>query len=319
MQAALAAGGLAGLGLAGLAFGAARNRIVEGRNPPTGRFVDVHGVRLHVLQSGSGPDILLIHGVAMSAAEQMTGLSGVLGGYRLTAPDRPGHGWSPADLQAGSPFEQARKLKAVADALGLVRPTVVGHSLGGAVALAYGMEFAAETSGVVLLAPLAYPGLGTGHLKRAFRAAPGLGAAYTHGPAALFDPLQMRAYLRLIFAPQKPTPEFKRNVPFALASRPVSMRSDSVDFTATALALQAMQARYTDYPAPVHLVVSLKDKILKPKKHGLRLAEVLPDVRVTTVPGQGHMGHHFSPELVRAAVDEVRARAGAPAEQALAA
>jgi hypothetical protein len=92
IMAALIGTGL--LATAGLVASRARSRSVERRSPAAGRFITVDGVRLHVLQRGAGPDVLLIHGAAMMADEMMLALSGALAGCRVTAIDRPGHGHS---------------------------------------------------------------------------------------------------------------------------------------------------------------------------------------------------------------------------------
>src|SRR3954449_9634385 len=70
------------LGAAAAALGAAalyngyRSRQVERRHPPTGRFVEVDGVRLHYLERGAGTPVVLIHGNVVTAEDWV--LSGVL-------------------------------------------------------------------------------------------------------------------------------------------------------------------------------------------------------------------------------------------------
>src|SRR3954465_5989097 len=74
-----------------------RARQVERRHPPTGRFVEVDGVRLHYLERGSGTPVVLIHGNVVTAEDWV--LSGVLDQvaeqeHRVIAFDRPGYGYS---------------------------------------------------------------------------------------------------------------------------------------------------------------------------------------------------------------------------------
>ena len=94
------------------------------------------GLRVRVLAHGTGPPLILLHGVSLSAAVWAP-LFAALGGYRLLAVDLPGHGLSdPVDHRRGHVRAHAQRLlDDVFDALELERADVVGHSLGGMFAL----------------------------------------------------------------------------------------------------------------------------------------------------------------------------------------
>jgi len=299
--------GTLGVAASGLIVSRVLTRAAERRNPAPGRTLDVNGTKLHALQQGSGPDVLLIHGAAMMASEMVLALGDALSGYRVTAIDRPAHGWSDKRRQP-SINDQAELFHAAAAQLGLRAPVLVGHSLGGAVALAYADRFADDISGVVAVAPLAYPGWGPAHLGRAVRGAPVLGPLLSNTTLGLFDRPMMRGVMRLIFSPQKPTAAFRETIDVDLLARPGPMVADGADFVRASLDLRTLSKRYADFPAPLHVVVGERDRILKPKRQGLRLAETAPHARLTQVPGKGHMVHHFAPEAVAAAVAEVRER-----------
>lgn len=309
---------LLGLGaLAGAVVGAVRSRRVPRTNPPVGQFVGVEGARLHYVQLGEGPDLVLLHGAGVNVQEMLAGPAQVLAQhYRVTAFDRPGHGHSDADLKAASAIDQAHKIHAAVRALGLARPVIVGHSLGGAVALAYGAQAPAEVSGVVVIAPLSYPGWGPGHLGPALHAAPGFGFLLSRSLFALWDPLIMRLALRAIFAPQKPTARFLAEFPREMSGLPLAMRADGADFVSTSAALHRLSRGYATYPSKVHIVVGAEDKVLKPRRQAKRLAKSLADARITVLPGLGHMLHHFAPEAVLEAIADVRARSGLTVEPA---
>ncbi|HWJ96292.1 MAG TPA: alpha/beta fold hydrolase, partial [Telluria sp.] len=154
--AALGVPAVLGAGLALFTRNTARR--VEAYLPPGGRFVDVPGARLHIRDEGSGPPLLLIHGLAGQMCHYTYGVMERLAGeFRVVAVDRPGSGYStraeatPADLSA-----QAAALAALIDELGLGQPVVVGHSLGGAVALALALEHPAKVAGLALIAPLTH-------------------------------------------------------------------------------------------------------------------------------------------------------------------
>ena len=94
------------------------------------------GVRVRLLAHGSGPPVVLLHGVSLSAAAWAP-LFTALPGWRLLAVDLPGHGLSDPDgYRRGHVRQRARGLiEEVFDALGLDEAPVVGHSLGGMLAL----------------------------------------------------------------------------------------------------------------------------------------------------------------------------------------
>ncbi|MDP3495839.1 MAG: alpha/beta hydrolase [Hyphomonadaceae bacterium] len=306
---AAAAAGLIATSSIGLAVGMIRTQRVPRENPPSGHFVGEAGRRLHYVQVGEGPDLVLIHGASMNLQEMLAGPVDLLARtHRVTLFDRPGHGHSDADLEHASPQEQAARIHAAVSELGLERPIVVGHSLGGTVALAYGAAYPEETGGLVLLAPLSHAVWGVGHIGPALHAAPGLGAGLSWGPFALFDPAVMRFATSAIFAPQRPTPRFNRCVARGMLSLPSAMRADGADFMLATMALQTLRRGYAEFQVPVHVIVGAADRVLKPDWHGRRLAREMPSARLTELPGLGHMLHHFDPKAVLAAVEEVRAR-----------
>ena len=125
------------------AYNVYRARKAEREHPPTGRFVTVDGVRLHYIEKGEGPPVVLLHGNVVTAEDFAT--SGVLDllakRHRVIAFDRPGFGYS--DRPHGSAWSaraQADLLRDALAVLGVNRPIVLGHSWGAAVALALGAK-----------------------------------------------------------------------------------------------------------------------------------------------------------------------------------
>src|SRR5262249_37862860 len=97
----------------------------------------IKGLQFHHQQAGSGPDVVLIHGVTgdlsiwfLCQAMQQLGLS-----RRVTAYDLRGHGYSDAPPTGYTSADHAPDLFAVMDELGIERATLVGHSFGGVIAL----------------------------------------------------------------------------------------------------------------------------------------------------------------------------------------
>jgi pimeloyl-ACP methyl ester carboxylesterase len=131
------------------------------------RDITASGVRLRVVEHGSGSPVVFLHGVFFDHAT-WDGVVRVLSRrFRTVAPDLPGFGESEKPSVARYPYGVPAFTDAVADlyaALGLGRSAVVGHSLGGAVALTLAARHPELVSRLVLVDALCYPV--PGHLRR---------------------------------------------------------------------------------------------------------------------------------------------------------
>src|SRR3954454_3559200 len=99
--------------------------------------IELHGHRVAFRRVGSGPEVLLIHGIAGTSALWDALVPTVARSWTVVAPDLPGHGQSGSsdcDYSVGALAATTRDLRF---ALGEDRATVVGHSLGGGVALQF--------------------------------------------------------------------------------------------------------------------------------------------------------------------------------------
>jgi pimeloyl-ACP methyl ester carboxylesterase len=135
-------------------------RRVERQNPPRGRFIDVDGVRLHYLEQGEGPPVVLLHGNVVTAED--FAYSGLLDlaaeRHRVIAFDRPGMGYSDRpNRKLWTPGAQADLLRRAFDRLAIERAVVVGHSLGAMVAAALALDHPEAVRGLVLLSGYFYP------------------------------------------------------------------------------------------------------------------------------------------------------------------
>ena len=175
---------------------AERTRAIEAAHPPQGRIVTVAGRDVHVIVEGNGPDLVLIHGAGGNAQDFTHAFTDRLTDrYRVFSVDRPGMGYTdrtdPAlssafTLDAESPIEQARMLSAATRALGAQNPIVLGHSYGGAVAMAWALEEPAAGIVIVSGATMPWPGprlrlTDRQPARRAAHQCLGLGSAHPRG------------------------------------------------------------------------------------------------------------------------------------------
>jgi len=115
-------------------------------------MISVNGTRLHVASTGSGEDVVMVHGLAANLAFWRLKIVPCLAAhYRIAAYDLRGHGRSAMPANGYSPSNMAEDLKGVLDAGGIEAAHLVGHSFGGAVV----MEFAARYPERVLTLTLA--------------------------------------------------------------------------------------------------------------------------------------------------------------------
>jgi pimeloyl-ACP methyl ester carboxylesterase len=124
-----------------------------------GHFVSVGGLNLHYVSAGSGRPVVLIHGNPGSHQDYTMALLDKLSrSFRVIVFDRPGHGSSERyDSVATTVEMQAAMVREALTRLSIRKPILVGHSWGGALALAAAVAFEDELAGIVLLAPAAYP------------------------------------------------------------------------------------------------------------------------------------------------------------------
>ena len=101
------------------------------------KFLDLHGDRVAYREAGAGEALLLIHGMAGSSATWRAVLPQLSKKYRVVAPDLFGHGESAKPRGDYSLGAFAVSLRDLLDDLGIGRATVVGHSLGGGVAMQF--------------------------------------------------------------------------------------------------------------------------------------------------------------------------------------
>ncbi len=104
--------------------------------------VVLHGRRLAYRRLGTGPVLLLVHGITNSSASWQPVMPGLAeAGHTVIAPDLPGHGASERHRGDHSLGAHASILRDLLQVLGLPRVTVVGHSLGGGVAMVFSYQF----------------------------------------------------------------------------------------------------------------------------------------------------------------------------------
>jgi pimeloyl-ACP methyl ester carboxylesterase len=273
------------------------------RSPISRKYVrTADGRRIAYTDSeGAGPCVLLIHGTLTTLEDMWLPLVDDMtnGGFRVIAADRPGYGKSVrARFFDASPWRQAAILHEAISTLGAGRPVVVGHSAGGAVALAYGMQFPDSVAGVVALAPICFPEVRLEHLLFGPRATPFAGPLLTAGLRMTYDLTLLPTLWQAMFLPQMMPPVFEEMFPFTLAGRPSQLVAEAEDSVALGPGLLRSALSYPSCRAPVEILGGDADVVVANSNHGRRAAGMIPGASYRALPGLGHMLHHFRPEEV---------------------
>lgn len=126
-----------------------------GRDPqlPVAGDVTANGLSTFYLEAGSGPPVVLLHGLGATNASMLPTLRALCAEYRVIAPDLPGFGDSDKPLRPLHAAFYARWLEGLLDTLGIERAHVVGNSMGGRVAIEMGLRQVDRVGRLVLLSP----------------------------------------------------------------------------------------------------------------------------------------------------------------------
>ena len=311
--AAIAAGALTA------AWVRARARRAEREHPPTGRLLEVDGVRLHVVERGAGPPVVLIHGNLVTHRDFVaSGLVQRLAtDHRVIAFDRPGYGHStrPRDRR-WTQTAQAHLLHQALRRLGVDHPVIVGHSMGAMVAMLMALEHPADVGRLVLLSGYYEPTVRLDAWLMSPVALPVLGDVAVNTALPVWARLTLPLALKAMFEPKEVPADYLEVVSDEMMMRPVQLRANAEDAAFMVRQAKRDQKRHGELRMPVAILAGADDQIVDPQAHSVQLHEEIPDSTLTVLPEVGHMVHHAAAETVVAAVkggDAVSARYKRPA------
>ncbi|MFM9435445.1 pimeloyl-ACP methyl ester carboxylesterase [Janthinobacterium sp. CG_23.3] len=296
------------LAVMGLAYMVVRGktRQVERRHPAGGKFLLVDGVRLHYVEQGQGPTLLLLHGNATMAEDfSLCGLVGQLArNFRVVAIDRPGYGYSERPRgRLWTPQAQARLLRGALLQLGAEPAIVLGHSWGTMVALAMALEFPASVRGLVLLSGYYYPSLRLDVPYAAIPAIPLLGDLMRFTLSPLLGRLLWPVSMRFAFSPRKIAGSFR--LPPWMSLRPLSMRASAEEAALMIPAAAALRKRYGELRMPVTIMAGANDRVVSAQGQSARLHAQLPHSELLLFPAVGHMMQHLVQDDIAAQVGQL--------------
>jgi pimeloyl-ACP methyl ester carboxylesterase len=285
--------------------------LIEHAHPPRGRFVDVGGLRQHVVDSGATGEardaavpLVLIHGAGCNLEDMRLALGEKLSGRRLILIDRAGHGWSERrGAEASSPQYQAAMVRGALDRLGVPRAIIVGHSWGGALAARLALDHPQSVAGLVMLAPPLYPF--PRHLTWFYdiMARPLIGPLIAYTLLLPIGALFIGVGFWGAFLPQMPPRHYIKNAGTLLSLRPRTFLANARDIAHLQKNLPPQVLRYAMLAAPILVITGDRDLIVAPRQHAMAFARDVPGAKLVVLPGIGHMLHHAAAERVAAEIE----------------
>jgi 2-succinyl-6-hydroxy-2,4-cyclohexadiene-1-carboxylate synthase len=255
------------------------------------QLIDVGGVRLHVAEMGSGSPVVLLHGFTGSARAMAGVANGLSDTHRTLSIDLVGHGRSavPRDAAAYSMTACVGQLAAAFDELGLHDAHLIGYSMGGRVALAFGAAHPARMRSALLV------GASAGIRDSQQR------AKRVRDDEALARRIEREGVEAFI--------DFWISQPFLVNARRLGARgvadarqmrlSNSIRGLAASLrgmgpgAQPPIHEALARIDAPICLAVGEED--LKFRTLAAEISQELPNARIEIVPDAGHSAHTDNP------------------------
>jgi len=292
--------------------------LIARAHPPKGRFIVIDGGHLHIDELADRPHdetaLVLVHGASGNMEDMRIALGDALGGrFRTVLIDRPGRGWSGrgSSREAASPQMQADRVAQALGQIGVKRAILVGHSWGGALAIAFAIRHSQMTAGLVLLAPTSHPWRGGVSWYYSLATLPLIGPLFTHTMVLPLGALLIRPATQGVFAPQTPPDHYVARSATWLVLRPGAFAANARDMTELKSNLEKLVPLYPSIAAPTVIIVGDRDLAVSNDVHAFELAKAIPKARLEVLSGVGHVPHHARPDRVVAAVEEVLRKAPA--------
>ncbi len=260
--------------------------------------IELHGRRVVYRVAGSGPPLVLIHGMLNSSSHWRSVALSLADQYTVIAPDLIGHGDSAAPRGDYSLGAHAASIRDLLAAIGIDRASIVGHSLGGGVAMQFFYQFPQRTERLVLvssgglghevspvLRTAALPGV-SALLAATIHRRP-LGALADTGRRLRERDVRAGVYMQALARALRPLENAEARHAFLQTLRAViDVHGQRVSATDRLYLLELM---------PTLIVWGERDNTI-PLQHGREAHEAIPNSHFRTLPAAAHFPHLEDPE-----------------------
>ena len=267
------------------------SRKIKRSIPKFGKITRLEDAEIHWYDSGQGRPSIMLHGLGGNLRNFTYALTERLDDdFRVIAIDRAGSGWSRRSKPVIATLqEQARILSEFIEQERIEKPLIVGHSLGGAIALAFALEHRKQISGLALICPATQP---VDRVPDIFRflniTSPALRFFVAYTFSSFIGILTRKNTFQIAFAPEPISDNFsiEGGGDLALSSRAFIKTSEDLIFALSSAPLLAGREKELDVPTAI--LFGEQDKILDVKLHGQKFAK-LSGAKLKILNGKGHM------------------------------
>ena len=260
--------------------------------------IELHGHRVIYRIAGDGPPVVLIHGMVNSSRHWEQVALRLSERYTIVAPDLLGHGDSAAVRGDYSLGAHACSIRDLLTTIGIERATIVGHSLGGGIAMQFFYQFPQRVERLALIS--------SGGLGR--EVSPMLrGAALPGAAAGIWLVANRRVEQALDRAGERMRAAGNRKGVYlravARAMRPLQDAAARRAFLQTLRSVIDVRGQHVNATDRLYLLGELPTLIVWgerdntiPMKHGLAAHELIPNSRFVTLPKAAHFPNLEDPE-----------------------
>jgi pimeloyl-ACP methyl ester carboxylesterase len=270
-----------------------------------GQHVDIDGIKLRVLQAGTGPDVLFLHGSIGSLEDFDSVMPELTKDFRVTTFDRIGHGYSDTPTVTANIASNASYTSKLIQQLDLRDVIVVAHSYGGSIALKLAIEQTPQIKGYVLMAPAAYSLASTRPIEHVL-ATPAIGKG-----------------LLFLLRPVIATPMLRDGLLTSLSPNESLFNKSFIDFrinmwnntgilhtrvqqTSTVTEeLDLMSKAYANIKQPVYVLLGKQEPYADIDEGSKRLVKVVPNSKLVLLNNTGHYLQYVQPQAVIDAIRQI--------------
>jgi 3-oxoadipate enol-lactonase len=275
-------------------------------------FISLPDFKMHYEHAAAGPAaVVLVHGNFASWRWWLPLIQDPLPGYVFYAPEMRGYGDSEITPDDCSVEQFARDLNAFADALGLERFHLVGHSLGGAVALQYALFFPGRLESLFLVSPApaeGMPNLTTDFKTRYVMNLPPLAGAGDL-PSFMGNAHVNRAVLSRVLSSITPQLDHESPAFSVLIEDAVRVAPEAVQGVVRSLQKWSVEKQLPGLDLPVLILWGNRDPVIEGRPLE-RMAAELPKAELVVWEGTGHAPQLEQPERFRSLLADFLKRNG---------
>lgn len=267
-----------------------------------GEYIDLNGDIIRYFQKGGGQDVLLIHGMPGMAEDWEELVNELERDYRVTSYDRPGQGFSSFQYNLHPLRYNMEVAAGLIVALDLTDVIIIGHSYGGAVALALAVQDSPGISGYVLVSPVSLP---TGGFKLFYQIAgyPIAGRGFIRIIRGSIIPAMIESGLKTAFIPNKefmPDYYYETRIHIYIQTRTLVSTAREEAFLNKDIKL--IEPYYGDIKKPVLIIHGESNKVI-PVYISQELDNLVPDSRLIVFKETGHMVQYVVPKKIKDEID----------------